>query len=404
MSTLVTLLIVLFAVLSMPHMAGLNAQRGAYLTTTSSTTVVRSVDPKIWFLQAKIAPLVAFVNQVGPMIKVANPKHEWAEKDMGVPYAKVVGAVTNVATSVPVTTGAGTSFAAYDLVMNQRTGEQFQVTTDPAADTLTVKRAFGVTAAAAMVDGDVLILLGPAYGENKTSGSAIAISPSMPYNYSQTFRHWAEVSRREAFTERYDIKMPRMIERRKEAMLYHMEAMARAFYLGEPYVDTATDAAHPITVGGGLKYKVTTNVLDCQGALSKNKFDTIVRATTFYGADDKLLFASGSFLQALQEECLTQPYTHLNLSPDSKKFGFNIREYESPFGTIGIVRDRILDQIAQGEAYIIDKGSLRRFGMQDTIIRHNVQAPDQDGFKDEILSDCHVQVANEPKFARIYNI
>ena len=400
------ILLVAYGVFSSSSRA-LGVDRGPILTNVNPGSVIRQVDKKVYFLQAEVAPLTAILTQTGAMKKMFGPLYEWYEKDMGTPLCTALNASAIGSATIVVAAGQGTSFCINDIIEHRVTsgvaGAQHLVT-NVVGDTLTVTRAIGLAgggvADANIAAGDTIMLIAPAFPENGLSQRAISLTPNVRQNCDQTFRHFAEISRKEAETERYDIGMPRMAERRKEAIIFHMEARERAYFFGQYLYVAGTSTQN---AGRGIRQTITTNVFNLLGALTKAKLDAIAEQVTLYGPGKKDFHCSGSLMRAIHTEILGLGSTHLNLSPDSEKYGLKIYEYVTPFGTLNLILNRMLTQCADGEGYIIDRDNIRRFGQTDTIIKHNIQPPDQDGFKDEVLTDDHIQLTLEPKHARVYN-
>ena len=377
----------------------LNATRGMVTTGTNATTIVRSVDPRVFFLQAKVAPLITILKRLK---KGKNPtqsyKFEWVEEDTGTPLTINQGALNAAATTINVEAGAGAMFTVNDLVWVPTTGEIIKVLS-VTADALDVTggRGYGTTAAAAIADQASLVLLAPAFAQGTTSPSGISINPTMPFNYTQIFKHTVEASRTEVQTDRYDYKNPAMIKRRARAMQLHMEAIERAYLFGQKKLD----ATGPRSLTAGFMSFVTTNVLDCQSAFTKQKMDDFLGDTNLYNEGDKWLFASSGLLSALHKEVLAT--STLNIDPRTKDWGLDIRKYISPYGSINIVYHRLLSQVLDGYGLLIDMDNIEDKPLQATREKLNVGANDFDGMKDEILTESGIQVMLEKNHGIIYN-
>ncbi len=379
----------------------LHATRGMVTTNTNTTTIVRSVDPRVFFLQSKIAPLVTILKRLK---KGKNPtssyKFEWVEEDTGTPLTVNQGAIDAAATTINVETGAGVMFTANDLIWVPSTGEIIKVASVTAdAVDVTGGRGYGTTAAAAIADQAALVLLAPAFMQGTTSPSGISINPTMPYNYTQIFKHTVEAARTETQTDRYDYKNPAMVRRRKRAMELHMEAIERAYLFGQKKLDVS--GTSPRTLTGGFMSFVTTNVLDCQGAFKKSKLDDFLGDTNLYNEGDKWLFASSGLLSAIHAEVLTN--SQMNIDPRTKEWGLDVRRYISPYGSINIVYHRLLSQVLDGYGLLIDMENIEDKPLQSTREKLNVGANDFDGMKDEILTESGLQLMLEKNHGIIYN-
>lgn len=378
----------------------ISATRGMVHTNTNSGSIVRSVDPRVFFLQAKIAPLITILKRLK---KTKNPtssyKFEWYEEDMGTPLTVNQNQVAADGTSIVVETGAGAMFTASDIIWVPSTGELIKVAS-VSTDTITVDaRGYGTTAAAIIPASATLVLLAPSFMQGTTSPSGISLNPTLVYNYTQIFKHTVEAARTEVQTDRYDYKNPAMVTRRKRAMMLHMEAIERAYLFGQLKLDTA--GTSPRSMTKGFQSFVTTNVLDCQGAFTKAKLDDFLGDTNLYNEGDKFLFASSGLLSAIHTEVLSN--SQMNIDPRTKEWGLDIRRYISPYGAINIVYHRVLSQVLDGYGFLIDMENIDNKELQPTREKLNVGANDFDGFKDEILTESGLQLMNEKNHGIIYN-
>jgi hypothetical protein len=376
----------------------LNVTRGAVNTNINTTTIIRDVDPKVFFLQAAIAPLIGFLKKMKRGEKANNYKYEWIEKDQGTPLTTADGGETDSATELDVAAGAGVMFTGGDLLWIPATGEQISVTS-VSTDKLTIVRAYGETAAAAIPNGTTVVKLGSAFAEGTTSPTGISLNPTIPYNLTQIFKTAAECTRTEAQTDRYDVKNPKMTERRNEAMILHLEEMERAYLFGELKLDIS--GSTPRHVGRGFKKWITTNVHNCSGSFTKAKFDAFMSAIFLYGGTNKVLLASSGMLDAIHAEVLGN--SNMNIEPKTKEWGLSITRYRSPYGDIDIVYHRLLSQVLDGYGFAVDLDCIKERSLQNTRVKMNVAANDYDGFKDEILTEAHIQLMLEKKHGIIYN-
>ena len=152
-----------------------NAARDTAVSAAEGRLVIDAVD-KIFLLEANKHPLVTLLNEVrasdgsykgSRMMKsvTTNPEFKWFEDVYGGRFATAGASETVGSTTIDVA-GAGSSsayiFTVGDVVKNSRTGENFLVTAIASATTLTVIRSIGTTAAAALVTGDGLLIVGNA--------------------------------------------------------------------------------------------------------------------------------------------------------------------------------------------------------------------------------------------------
>jgi hypothetical protein len=365
---------------------------------TSPEFRVRSVDPRIFFAQAEIAPLNALMESIKRTMKSTNVKQEWVEEDLGTPTTTNTAIDLAADTTIDVATDTGAMFSAQDLVWVPSTGEIFRVSS-VSTDALTVERAFGTTAAADIPAGSTLVLLSSAYAENATSGTGVAVAGTMPYNYHQIHRTPIDVSRSFLRTQHYNLK-DKLKELRRKAMIIHLEKVERSFIVGQKKWDTAN---HRRASAGIMSY-ITTHRENMSGTLTKAKYDSFLKDVMFNGGGNYVQLASGSLLEALNAEVLTN--SNMNITPATKEWGLDIRSYLSPFGKVRIMYHRVLSQILEetygGCGFILNLDLLTKYYLDKMVLRENIQANDADGRKDEYLEECCIAVHNQQNHGFIY--
>lgn len=370
--------------------------------SSAPDTRIRSVDPKIFFAQAEIAPLNALMMKLNRMQRSTQAKQEWVEKDLGTPTTTTTSETAAGGTTIAVATGTGYMFNANDLIWVPATGEQILVAST-AASTVTVTggRAFGSTSAATIPSGATLVLLSSAYAENGTSGTGVAISPEMPYNVNQISRTPIDVSRTFLQTDNYNFKN-KLKELHRDALIIHLEKLERQMLVGELKWDTTN---HRRSMAG-INSFITTNRENMSASFTKAKFDSFLKEVMFNGGGDYALLGSGTLIEGLNQEVLTN--SNMNITPATKEWGLDVRNYLSPFGKVRIMYHRVLSQIMEGQyggcGFLLNMNLLTKYFIQKMILKENIQANDADGRKDEYLEECCIGVANEQNHGFLYNV
>lgn len=134
-----------------------------------------------------MAPIFGLTNMMntGTALSV---EHGYFSKTMLFPQTTVgAGGATNVATNIPVASSA--NFLPGDMLMNFSTNEVVRVTAIVDATNITVTRAVGTQAAAAMTSGQKLYAIGNAHeqGSYRPKSRVLAIARVM--NFTQIFRN-----------------------------------------------------------------------------------------------------------------------------------------------------------------------------------------------------------------------
>lgn len=141
------------------------------------------------------------------------------------------------------------------ILQNFRTKEQMLIVSVDSATQITVVRAYGTTAAAAILDDDDLFGIGNANEEASARPSAASITPSRVFNYTQIFRNsWALSDTLRAIET--IAGNGNVAENRMDCMEFHMRDMEAAVLFGERF--TGTYNSKPISKMNGIVASVTT--------------------------------------------------------------------------------------------------------------------------------------------------
>lgn len=133
-------------------------------------------------------PLTGFMSKLKQEV-TDDPEFNIFQKGLPPQMLEVEGAQTDVDATIELKAGANQNkwVKPGDVLMNERTLEIVWVTASSVADTLTVSRNKGGGAAAAMNDGDILLVIGSHYEEGASVPTAVAHSPDVVTNYT---RNW----------------------------------------------------------------------------------------------------------------------------------------------------------------------------------------------------------------------
>jgi hypothetical protein len=343
------------------------------------------------------------------MLKAAtgNPEFKWFEDYYGGRYARVAANYAIGAATFDVT-GAGSSsgyiFTVGDVVKNARTGENMLVTT-VAANTLTITKAFGTTVDSAGLAGDGIFIVGNANEENGGARNVNSTQSTPQTNYTQIFKTTIALSNTEKEANLYGGKdLP--YQRAKRGTEHALD-IERAFWWGQKNYATAFNGAqgHPRRqTGGVLEFIEAGNsyVQNQGGALTAPDFNTFLREGFTYGNSEKMLFAGGYVLQAINEIARGQ----ILMKPVESTYGMKISQWVTAFGTINIVHNPLFVEEYAGFAFLLDMESFRyRFmNNRDTQLQTNIQAPDADGEVDQYITECGLERKQAPRHALLKGV
>ena len=240
----------------------------------------------------------------------------------------------SAATSIIVDDGAGATGSGLlvhngTVLLNERTFERFIVTANPAADTLTVARGKGATAAAVMNDNDALTVVYTSYEDGATAVSGLSYDPTLRTNALQIFqRGVGPLTRRMAKTTLRT--GDKFMDMKHDAWLNIAIDMELSSLFGD-YLDEAGSAGSVRrTFSGGLYYWATTNVFDAGGAISHFELMDYLEDFFRYGSSEKLILCGSTWLNAINK--LAKLEMTMNAVPGESTYGMKIMELISPFG------------------------------------------------------------------------
>jgi hypothetical protein len=371
--------------------------------TANITQAQRKPDilPAVLELEPSAAPLVVLTGNME-----STPTHQtnfsWFEDKLQTRF----DTTTTTGTGTTVAVGTGSNFAANDLVKVTRTGEVMKVSS-VASNNLTVARGIGGSAIA-LVNGDELLIIGRAKPENDTSDPARSNNPVQKTNYTQIIRTPIESSNTLRATDTWTI--PSDWDRQTQhAGIEHKKDWEYTFFFGLPSEDT-TNTAKPLRTTGGVFNFVATNVTDAGGTMTEDEFFGAMNAGFRYGSQDmKTAFASRLAVGVVN----AYPRGKLELiqSDRDQTYGLKVTRYVSPFGDLNLITHNLLEGATYG-GYIVglDMRQIKRRPLanadvsRDTQILTNRQPNDQDGRKDEYLTEQGLQFGQEKAHFYIKNI
>lgn len=388
------------------------ASRIAYDTTTQSSLIKRQVEEKVYRLLADMAPFVNLMRlmshsrsakmqgkkSTSQITNCKSPKFEWLEKDIGTPIAVSANAYNAAATDIVVDNSR--FLTAGDLLYVLGTGEQVIVTVNvPATNTITVVRAYGTVAAAAIAAGANLILLGNAFEEGSGATAPKSFITGTAENYTQIFKDAVEITRTAEQTEHYG-NINELQQQRKDVWEEFLKARARQYWFGQKkLVQTGT---HPLRITGGIDEFLTGgNLQNCAGVMTYSKFMDFADMVFAYGGTEKTLFVDSIMLKAIQLEVLSKCQYQIE---GKKEYGIDITKLKTPFGSMNIVFDRTLGYFrsgANGLGFALELDLIDEMVMQPDTWESNIQTPGVDGKKDQILGEAGLKVRLPKRHGKI---
>jgi hypothetical protein len=288
---------------------------------------------------------------------------------------------------------------AGSLLKNLSTGEVMRVTAaNDGANTVDVVRGIG-GAAAAIADGEELIIMGFADQEGGLSPEATSFDAVINFNYTQIFKTAIQVTG--TLQNTYLRTGDKEQEAITKALKLHMADIERSMFFGnKDEVNGAT--ASPTRYTGGLFSEIvnqTDLATDPFGSgantMSENDFDQLLIENIFaFGSAEKVVFAGPRAITNLQRIAKSrwQP------TQVSGSYGVSMTRYSTYAGDLLVHLHPMFRQISglADTMVVLDFPYLkyRYMANRDTKIERNIQANDFDGVKHQYLTECGLEMTH----------
>lgn len=277
------------------------------------------------------APLFGLTSLSGKSVAKATT-HGYFTKTLTFSFATINNGPGYLAGDTVFTVASTSGLTPKMVLYNTRTKENMRIITVDSATQITVTRAFGRVAAAAINNADKLICIGTAFEEG--SGRPIARGLVTVYvsNFTQIFRNaWALTDTARAYYT--ELGFDNVAENKEDCMLLHGVDIESTLFFGQAKMDTS----------GTTPLHSTQGIIDAMEQYAPNNVNTAA-ATTSY---DQLV--------ALQEPAY-QYSSNLGMGKERTFFG-------------GATAIKVLTDIGRKSGQVYIELSDTTFGMQFTRFR-----------------------------------
>jgi hypothetical protein len=333
-----------------------------------------------------------------------NYKFSWWEDKLDARFDAAGEAAEAATTKVKV--GIPTMWGADDLVYVTRTGETLRVI-KVEGEKIEVVRGVGSTAAKIEAE-DELLQIGSAAMQGTLSKEARSKNPVEITNYTQIFRRPIAETRTRMQTS--DRTKPRDWNRMvNHAGIEHAKDIEYASMVGHPSNDLTGSA--PRSTTGGFNHYANQNITDVGGEVTESEWWNAMIPAFRYGSPTKLGLLSQQVHTIItkfpqSKSVITQP------SDPSMTYGISMVQMITPLGKrLNLVTHWLFEGKALSkQAWVVDLANVGYRYLAgngesaDTHIKHNIQAPDLDGEKDEYLTECGFVYGQPLTHSKIVNI
>ena len=269
----------------------------------------------------------------------SNIEHGYFSKTMIFP--SVTSSAGDLVGATTLTVNAYTDIVPGDLLLNERTNEILLVTATPTGTTLTVQRAVGSTAAAAINAADVMRTIGNAFEEGSVRPSAVAIIAERYVNNTQIFRSsWAVTKTAAAIPQIAGAGY--VSESKQDCAALHAMAIEKALFFGQKFMGTRN--GQPFHTMEGIVARVnaaasgnittlgaTTNWTQFEAALDK----TLVTVTDPKGGNIRTMFVGGTARRVIHNIARLNSTYQITTAPTD--WGLQIDTIRTPRGTFEMI-------------------------------------------------------------------
>ncbi len=381
--------------------------RGA-INTSQFEQGIKKLDVRdfIFQLEPEEAPFVALLNKVRKE-STKDVEFFWFEDRLVGKYtaiSKTTNSVGYTAAATSLVVDDADIFLPYDIVKNTRTDEVMLVTAvNVATNTITVRRGWGYTPAAAIQDDDPMFKLGNAQKEGWTAPESMVTTKSRLSNYIQIFSRTVELTTTANAVSTYGGNR-RNYERKKVALELKRDLESQLLF-GEPKLDTSE--GEPRYQTGGLLYFLkkggSPNLNGNGKRMNKTAFDMFLRDAFTYGSSEKILIASPMIIGQINS--FAEPYLKTD-DGVKKSWGIRFQTYVNAFGTLQLISSRQFVGAYSGWGIVIDPKEIvyRYLEGLDFKLSTDIQPPNTHKLLDEYHGQCGLEVHLAPKHAYIYNV
>ena len=269
----------------------------------------------------------------------SNIEHGYFSKTMIFP--SVTSTAGDLVGATTLTVNAYTDIVPGDLLLNERTSEIILVTATPTGTTLTVQRAVGSTAAAAINAADVMRTIGNAFEEGSVRPSAVAIIAERYVNNTQIFRNsWAVTKTAAAIPQIAGSGY--VSESKQDCAALHAMAIEKALFFGQKFMGTRN--GQPFHTMEGIVARVnaaasgnittlgaTTNWTQFEAALDK----TLETVTDPKGGNIRTMFVGGTARRVIHN--IARLNSTYQITTNETGWGLQIDTIRTPRGTFEMI-------------------------------------------------------------------
>lgn len=363
--------------------------------------IVQEMMKKVAVLETTARPLTTLLTKLEKAYPTDTAEPQHTEDELLPNIDTINGAHTAAVVNINVDNPA--FYLVGDLIHIPRTGEVMRVTAAPGTSPITVTRQIGTTApAAALVDEDIVWILGAAVEEGANSRAALN-TLEVPYTvFCQIVRNSLEGLGTQMATRQLGGDFQDQAEKK---LIEHKRQMEYLFKFGRR--DRQVVNGENMRTMGGFFERVRTNRYAVDGVLGEGELEAILEMAFEFGSARKIGLAGSRVLRAISNIARNRMVT----VPHDESYGLALRRYETQGGVVDFCLDREMKgTVYGGYLAIIDvdycmirylragpnSGKTSKYQGNLFVKRvEHIQANDADRRRDEFFSELTPQFIQE---------
>ena len=308
------------------------------------------------------APLFALSSQLGKSSAKAST-HGYFSKTMT--FVTTTSTAGDLVGATTLTIGSNAGMTVGMVLCNLRTKENMRVTAIPAGTTsVTVTRAFGRVAAAAINAADKIIQVGTAFEENSLRPAARQLATTYIPNFTQIFRNaWAlsDTARASLSEQGYS----NIAESRKDCAMFHSADAEAAIIWGQPSMNTAGTSPIHSTQGviDAMEQYAPANTNVAAATTTFAQFVALLEPAFQYSTDmsnakTRVLFGDSQAIKVIND--IGRLSGQVYITQNENSFGMNFTKFKFYKGELNIIEHPLMNGLGlAGTALVMDMPALK---------------------------------------------
>lgn len=310
------------------------------------------------------APIFALSSQSGKS-QAKSSTHGYFSKTLVFPAAKINAAAGYAGGILVFVVDSTAGLGPKMVLQNPATQENMRIVSVDSATQITVTRAFGRVAAAAILDNADLIMVGTAFEEGSARPAGRGLTLVHVLNYTQIFRNaWAVTDTARA--SYVQAGFGNVQENKRDCMLLHSVEIESAIIWGQPVMDTTGTAPIHATQGiiDAVEQYAPGNTTTMGATTTYNQLVTAMEPGFLYSTDmgdpkSRMLFGGATAIKVLHDIGRATGQVHIMQGETS--FGMQYTSFKFYKGSIYMMEHPLFNGIVgmSGLAVVVDMPALK---------------------------------------------